>query len=115
MVFSPANHTNIASVAVHNITPTRRRFGLVTLGLLVFLVVFYLVQTNSVATKGYEIKELGKQVESLKQSSRKLEVEAAELQSIKKFEQNFPANSFVAVEKIEYLASTAVQMGVAVK
>ena len=86
MTITSSNHS--ASIAVYNITPARRWFSLAMLGLLAFLVVFYLVQTNSVATKGYEIKELGKQVESLKQSGRKLEVEAAELQSVKNIEQN---------------------------
>jgi hypothetical protein len=89
--------------------------GLTLLGFLTLLVVFYLVQINYVATRGYEIKELGKQVEALKQSSRKFEMQSAELQSVKNIEQNFPNNSFVAVEKIEYLASTVMPMGVAVK
>lgn len=115
MVLSPSNHTNSASAAVYSAIPARRWFGLAALSLLTLLVVFYLVQINYVATRGYEIKELGKQVEALKQSTRKLEVQSVELQSVKNIEQAFPNNSFVVVEKIEYLASTVMPMGVAVK
>lgn len=115
MVRSPSSHINSTPVAVYSAAPVRRWFGLTLFGFLALLVVFYLMQTNYMATKGYEIKELGRQVESLKQSSRKLEVRAVELQSVKNIEQNFPNNSFVVVEKIEYLVSTVMPMGVAVK
>jgi len=93
----------------------KRWLGVAVLGLVVMASALYLVTTNAVATKGYEIKELQSDLNTLRQESGKLEVEATKLQSLGIIEQMVPSNSFVAVEKIEYLAAALPPGGVAVK
>lgn len=75
----------------------------------------YLITTNVVATKGYEIQGLKTQLEKLRQDSQKLEVEVTRLQALANIEQALPSNTFVAVEKIEYLQAVLPGDGVAVR
>jgi hypothetical protein len=63
----------------------------------------YLWQTNAVATKGYEIKALNRQLTTLRQTNQRLEVQSAELQAKKTEFQGIEQADFVAVEHIEYL------------
>ena len=100
--------TNLASVG-------RRWFGLTLLMAIVVLTGTYLVTTNAVATKGYEIKGLKVQLEKLQQDSEKLGSEVSRLQSLGNVEQDLPGNTFVAVERIEYLAAVLPGAGVAVR
>ncbi len=94
----------------------RRLYGALALGLVVGLGVFYLVQTNAVATKGYEIKTLQGELDTLRQASRRLEVQAAELQNLKPPSQSSSDQQFVAVTHIEYLGSNPnSNVGVAVR
>lgn len=66
--------------------------GPVTLGVFIVLMiaslgVVYLVQSNSVSTSGYAIRDLEKRIESLEQDNQDLRLEAAELQSLKNLEE----------------------------
>ena len=84
----------------------RRFYGVFLLGLVVVLGVFYLVQTNTVVTKGYEIKTLTTQLDALQQTSSRLQVKEAELQNVVPDNQSTSNQQFVAVSHIEYLGST---------
>lgn len=75
----------------------------------------YLIQTNAVATKGYEIKELERQVRELQATTHKREVEATEKQSLSILPQALPESTYVAVERIEYLTGVPLGSGVAVR
>jgi len=94
----------------------RRLYGVLLLGLVLGLGVFYLVQTNAVATSGYEIKSLTAQLNTLQQASSRLEVQAAELQNLKPVSQSSAPSEFVAVSHIQYLGSEPnSNVGVAVR
>ena len=111
MVFTP-HHTNHFVAA--GVSRSRRWLSLVVLGCLVLGVAGYLALTNSLATKGYTIKELQQTLEEMKVTTQRLEAQAAELQSFKTLDDAAIPEGFVAVERVEYLAATP-QVGVAVK
>lgn len=113
MVISPANWCQPKNSS----SPSKRCqfFGLGLLALLVLMGTFYVVSINSLSTKGYEIKKLRADLENVKQSSHKLELEANNLQSLKTIESGLDQSSFVAVQRIEYLSDVGTSVGVAVK
>ncbi|OIP04736.1 hypothetical protein CO101_00035 [Candidatus Berkelbacteria bacterium CG_4_9_14_3_um_filter_39_23] len=59
----------------------------VTLLIFAAVTLFYLAQTTQSATKTYKIRELRLQKESLQEESKRLEVEAVRLQSLKNISQ----------------------------
>lgn len=52
------------------------------LGLTVFMGLFYVLQMNIAATRGYDIRELEQRITALQKDGRQLELEAMELQSV---------------------------------
>lgn len=92
----------------------RRVLSISLLTTLIILLIAYVVETSELATKGYEIKALEKQVETLEQSYEEYELKASELQALNNIE-NLETKNFVAVEKVEYLSNIPTPSGVAVK
>lgn len=74
----------------------------------------YIMLTNSLATQGYVISDLQKKAAETSLTAQRLEMQAADLQSIRKLEQGVLPEGYVAVERVEYLAAIP-QVGVAVK
>ncbi|MFA4936702.1 MAG: hypothetical protein WC575_00190 [Patescibacteria group bacterium] len=79
----------------------------------IILLIAYVVETNELATKGYEIRALEQQVEALEQSYEEYELKAGELQALNNMN-NLQIKDFVAVEKVEYLSTIPTSSGVAV-
>ena len=74
--------------------------------LMVFIVIFavlYLVEVNSISTKGYEIKNLEKRMTSLQESNKRLELEAASLKSIQTIESDVKVLNFVPSGSVNYI------------
>ncbi|MFH1866526.1 MAG: hypothetical protein ABIJ81_00345 [Patescibacteria group bacterium] len=94
---------------------TRRLWGITLVTALFTLLVFYVIQTNSLATKGYEIRALEQQVKHLEKTYEEFEIKASELQSLKKVEESKDFDKFVSIERVEYLAGTPTVSGVAIK
>ncbi len=96
-------------------TPSRAKKCLAVslLSLLSLLTVVYIILTNAVATKGYEIKSLEQQSADLREAYEKLELQAAELQDVSRLNK-LEDMGLVAVDKIEYLG-TVIVGGVAVR
>lgn len=67
----------------------------------------YLFQVNSFATKGYEIKKLDTRLTQLKEQHRKLQLEAAQLQSIQKIQMDQATLNMVPVSSISYIQITS--------
>ena len=64
--------------------------------------VFYLSKINSMAIKGFQIKDLEEKQAALKDNIRKSELRAAELQSSQKIQDRIAALEMVSVAKVEY-------------
>lgn len=111
MVFTPKHHPDKISLSSQ---PIRRWLSLFMIATLVVALGGYIALTNAVATKGYEIKDLEQTLAELKVITRELEASAAAKQFSVSVEQSALPAGFVAVERVEYLASTP-QVGVAVK
>jgi cell division protein FtsL len=84
------------------------RFGRLTLNfVLVVLIcalgVFYIFEVNNVATKGYDIKSLEKQVQELKDKNENLKIREAELKSMYNIEEKTKDLNMTAPADISYL------------
>ncbi len=81
----------------------------VMLGCLIVMVgLFYLIEINSLAAKGYQIKELEQTVAKLRQTNSDLEFEALNLQSMGRIKDRVADLGMVAVGETEYLTPTPV-------
>lgn len=76
---------------------------LITIILLCFLSLFYLAQANRIASRGYEIRELEEGLSRLEEENRKLELKAAELQSVKYIEEEVKHLNMVPIGKVVYI------------
>ena len=70
--------------------------------LLCILSIFYLIQSNQVATKGYEIKKLEEQQTKLVVEQEKLKLQSAELQSLKQIEGGISDLKMIPTKKVNY-------------
>ena len=80
----------------------------VVISLIIVFAVTYLVQINGLATKGYQIKELEKTVDGLKQEKADLELEALSLQSMGVVKAKVNELGMVITGEQEYLNPTPV-------
>lgn len=65
---------------------------------------FYIVEVNSNATKGYEIRTLEKKVQDLKDSQEKLKIQEAELKSMYNIEEKTKDLNMVAPKDVSYMS-----------
>src|SRR3989344_5824814 len=76
--------------------------------LIVVLGVSYLIQTNALATKGYQIKELENKVSDLRQEKSDLELVALSLQSMGSIKNKVNSLEMVSAGEAGYLSGTPV-------
>ncbi len=87
-----------------------RAFAAVALVALSFL---YIIQTNAVATRGYEITTLSKQLKEVQGVNKALELQIAELRTTKALEQRVQELNLVKVHRVDYISPTASAVAVA--
>lgn len=92
-----------------------RWLGLTVLIMVLVTGLSYVVTVNAVATQGYQIKTLQKQLTNLKEVNKKMGVASANLQSLKTIADSLPKDEFITVERLEYLAANPAEVGVAIK
>lgn len=85
-----------------------RIINIAIIALIVVVSVSYLIQINSLATKGYQIKELEKKVDELKQQKADLELEALSLQSMGVVKEKIADLGMVLAGETDYLQPTPV-------
>jgi cell division protein FtsL len=71
--------------------------------LICILGVCYIFEVNSVATQGYKIRELERQLQELKDNQEKLKIKEAELRSMYNIEQNSKGLDMVAPKDVSYM------------
>lgn len=75
-------------------------------GVISMIVLFglsFVVQTNSLSTKGYAISSLEKKVTELENQNRQLEVQIAQYQSMHSIKERIKGSNLVAVGTPEYV------------
>ena len=73
----------------------------------------YLVQTNSLATTGYEVNELESQLQVLKEQNKKLQLQVTDLRSTKSIQERLKHMEMVKVSHVEYITGTSTEVAVA--
>lgn len=81
--------------------------GLVAIVTVALLGFFYLQQVVSTASQGTDIHELESKIVDLKEKQRQLELEGAQLRSLKTIETNVQQLNLVSTEKVSYLENPA--------
>lgn len=87
-------------------TKNRHKYGIINVllsTLIVFMVFAYVVQINSIATKGYKIKDLEHKLIELRQISQDLQSEAFKLQSIDNVSKKIDGMEMEVAKNIEYI------------
>lgn len=79
---------------------------IVTIILFCALGLLFLAQVFQSQTKGYEVLELKKQAEELKQENKNLEIKAAELRSIDSIKQSAKQLNLIDTKNIVYINKT---------
>ncbi|MFZ5363979.1 MAG: hypothetical protein ACOZAG_00635 [Patescibacteria group bacterium] len=79
-----------------------KTINIAILALICFFGVLYLAEINSMAIKGFTIKDLEDQQATLKESIRKIEFQVAEMQSTQKLEERISGLEMVSVAKVDY-------------
>ncbi|OGY47629.1 MAG: hypothetical protein A2840_01255 [Candidatus Buchananbacteria bacterium RIFCSPHIGHO2_01_FULL_47_11b] len=77
--------------------------NLTLIGFVVVAVAVYLFQVNSLATKGYEIRELESQIKEVRQQNQQLQLAAAELESLESIKNKVAELNMVAVGKADFI------------
>lgn len=83
-------------------TKIKKQIILLFIGIL-FISLFYLGQINSLATKGYGIKNLENKISDLKDENKKLELQITELRSTERVAKEIKTLKLEEVARIEYL------------
>lgn len=74
--------------------------------LIIFVILtgaLYVYQVNDIATKGYEIKEIEKQIQDLDRESKKLQIKEVELKSMNNIEKSIEDSDLVTSSEISYV------------
>ncbi|MBI5071413.1 hypothetical protein HZB93_00760 [Candidatus Falkowbacteria bacterium] len=79
-----------------------KTFNILILASICFFGALYLAQINSMAIKGFEIKDLEDKQSALKENIRKVEFQVAEMQSTAKIQERINSLSMVSVAKVDY-------------
>ena len=74
--------------------------------------VMYVAQTSSASTKGYDMRDLEKQIQSLEHETQRLEFEIATHRSMQSIQTRLAGLNMVSADNVEYatLVGTAVAM-----
>jgi len=90
-----------------NFQLTHKSYGVMMLALIVICGVLYLSQVNSLATKGYKVKDLENKVSHLESVNKKLQVEVTEMRSMANIEQRLVQLNMVPVGHVEYIKANS--------
>ena len=74
----------------------------ILMAIVFILGVFYLYQVNDLATKGYEIKEIEKQIASLSQINKSQRIKEVELKSMYNIEKTAENLNLISTQEITY-------------
>lgn len=74
---------------------------------LLVLGVSYIFATNAIATKGFEIQELEKRVDNLREEQKHLAKQAMNMQSMSEVRSRLANLDLVPVDTIDYVSSSA--------
>lgn len=81
----------------------KKFYSLVVLVTLVFGALFvYLLEVNSIAAKGFKVRDLEKNIQLIEEENEKLEVAVVEMQATSRLVERIQKLGLVAVDKVEY-------------
>lgn len=79
-------------------------YSLALIGCLVCLSLFvYLLEVNTIAAKGFKVRDLENGIQSVQDENEKLAMTVVELQATKNIDGRISGLGLVAVDKVEYL------------
>ena len=79
-------------------------FTFIVILLILTLGIFYLIEVNSMAVEGYNIKKYKEEIERLKSENQGLEFKSAEMKSISYIEQKAAFLNLTKIDKISFIS-----------
>ena len=80
--------------------------GFITVLIFSLISLFYIAQSNQIATKGYALQDLETQRDKVVSEDERLQVEAARLESLNKISEKAKDLSMVPVKELKYFSNT---------
>lgn len=94
---------NLCSAPAGRLSKARKPIlGVFLMVMLVSALSIYLLEVNNIAAKGYEIRELEKQVNEIQEGNEKLAVRVIELKSMNELDEKVAALDMVPVDSMTY-------------
>lgn len=81
----------------------RRFLAMVLIGCIIIVASLYILQVNSIAAKGYKIRDLKKQINELKDRNKAFQVNISNLKSIDNLQSKTETFNMVKAQDIEYV------------
>lgn len=97
--YSPTRRSNYFQKINHQIVKLRA----IIFSFLVIFSLAYFWQVTSLSIKGFQIKNLDKQIQQLKKDNQKLELEITVEEAMMNVDARIKSLNLVAVQKVEYL------------
>jgi len=76
------------------------------LGLILGSIITYLVEVNYIAAKGFQVRDLEKEITLLEEENEKLQVQVVQLKSMTDLSEKVQELGMVPVDKITYFETT---------
>lgn len=106
------NHSRSRSADRKNDKPRCRRLNIFICVFIFLLIIGYLFQVNSLTKIGYNVRELGSKADGLEAVNNKLEIKAAELQSISRIIEEARNMNFTEIGNIKYIDNSELTIAV---
>lgn len=81
----------------------RRLLAIILIFSVILVSICYILQVNTIATKGYKIRGLKKQIDGLKDKNKTLQIEISNLKSIEVLQSKSVSSKMMKAEDIEYV------------
>lgn len=92
--------------------PCYRRINIFVCVFIFLLIISYLFQVNGLTNLGYAVRELESKVDDLGVANDKLEIKAAELQSISRIREEATNLGFTEIDNIKYIDNNELTIAV---
>jgi len=86
--------------------------SVLAIGVMVLAGATYLVETNTIAIQGYEIKELESTLMTLKEEKQMLEIQVSQLESLQNIEQQVNELGMLTNDHVEYIVDQSGDLAV---
>lgn len=106
-------HSSLYKGEVSQKNKARKLLAMVLIGCIIIASLLYILQVNSIASQGFKIRDLKKQINELENRNKTLQVNISNLKSIGNLQSKTETFNMVKAQSIEYVTLPPVSVVVA--